>query len=153
MKVSPIGFDVTELTGSKRLYIFELAITKRSWAPDGVNPVLYRVPLMIFGHAEWSKDGQWGTTHFGASILGINSGYWWIGERGRDGLYSILLSVEKPPNLLTGLWEDYPEGCGLFEKIQKYPLTLGSSGPGNMHLPQNDADYRWLTWKVTDRSF
>jgi len=153
MKVNPIGIDVTELTGSKRLYILELAITKRSWAPDGVNPVLYRVPLMIFGQAEWSKDGQWGTTHFGASILGINSGYWWIGERGRDGFYTISLSVEKPPNLLTGLWEDYPEGCGMFEEIQKYPLSLGATGPGNMHLPQNDADYRWLKWKVTDRSF
>lgn len=153
MNVSPIGFDVTELTGNKRLYILELAITKHLGTGDGSNPVLYRVPLMIFGHAEWSKDGQWGTTHFGASILGINSGYWWIGNRGRDGLYMISFSVEKPPSLLTVVWEDYPESCGMLEKIAKYPLTLGASGPGNMHLPQNNADYRWLTWKVTDRSF
>lgn len=153
MKVSPTGFDVMELTDSKRLYILELSITKRSWAPDGNNPVLYRVPLMIYGQAEWSKDGQWGTTHFGASILGINSGYWRIGERGRDGLYLISFYVEKPPNLLTGLWSDYPEGCGMFEQIKKYPLTIGASGRGNMHLPNNNADYRWLTWKVTDRSF
>jgi hypothetical protein len=153
MEIGTIGIDPTKWVEMKKQYTLDLAITKQSWAPGPHNAILYRLPLMIFGNAEWSTGGQWGTSYFGASILGMSSGYWDIGSKNYDGVYNLSLYTEKPPNAVSLLWEDFPEGCGMLENIAKFPLSIGATGRGNMHLPQNNAEYRWLTWKVADRSF
>jgi hypothetical protein len=153
MEENGLSMDVTQWTALNKLYTLELAITKMGRMPERYNPVPYRIPFMIYANAKWSKDGQWGTTYFGSTILGVSSGYWSIVESKLSGPYTMVLYKEKPPSALTIMWNDMPEACGLIEEIPKFPIPLASSGNGSIDKAGDSAKNNWFTWRVAERRF
>jgi hypothetical protein len=149
----------TEFTDLHKLYTINLSITDK--APSSKNSkTLFEVPLVIFANNKWRRDGQWGTSTVGASLMGASSGFWTIGDKPSwKNKYLLSLFEEEPPNAVANFFgADLPSHLGMLELVPKFPIPIGTSGEGfyRIKAPGTKAgsdNYRYFIWKVQERRF